>query len=192
MDRYKKIVNDYLELNKEEREKLSDVCDQLGNKDDISMIDRKNFIGHFTASTFVISSTSKKLLMIHHKALDKYLQPGGHIELSDANPLEGSKRELFEETGIDAKFLEYRCINSLNPLVPLNISVHIIPENLEKKEKAHYHYDLQYLFFARKELRVNIDPDEVNSFEWIDLGKLEEMSEYKIIAEKIKTYGQGA
>ena len=169
MGMYKKIFEDYVKNNKNE-EDLNIICNQLDNKSDRNLIDRKNFTGHFTASCFVVSKKTNKITLVYHNFLKKYLQPGGHIESTDLNPLEASKRELLEETGIEIEKLAYYKADLLNELVPLNISVHQMPENIIKKEKKHYHYDLQYLFFCEEELDVNIDLGEVNNFKWVSWG----------------------
>src|SRR5699024_12883336 len=62
-----------------------------------------------------ISEQDNRVLMLHHNILKRYLQPGGHIEPSDQNPLMAAKRELVEETQIDAENLVYKCVNPLNP-----------------------------------------------------------------------------
>ncbi|MEN8041330.1 MAG: hypothetical protein ABFR95_07475, partial [Actinomycetota bacterium] len=41
--------------------------------------------GHFTASGFVTSPDGEALLLIHHGKLDRWLQPGGHIDPEDAS-----------------------------------------------------------------------------------------------------------
>lgn len=58
MGMYKKIFEDYVKNNKNE-EDLNIICNQLDNKSDRNLIDRKNFIGHFTASCFVVSKKNK-------------------------------------------------------------------------------------------------------------------------------------
>ena len=52
--------------------------------------------GHFTASGFVISPNRKALLLIHHRRLDRWLQPGGHIDSEDASPIAAAIREVAE------------------------------------------------------------------------------------------------
>ncbi|WBB29700.1 NUDIX hydrolase [Parvimonas micra] len=185
MGMYKKIFEDYVKNNKNE-EDLNIICNQLDNKSDRNLIDRKNFTGHFTSSCFVVSKKTNKIILVYHNFLKKYLQPGGHIESTDLNPLETSKRELLEETGIGIEKLTYYKADLLNELVPLNISVHQIPENIIKEEKKHYHYDLQYLFFCEEELDVNIDLGEVNNFKWVSWREFKEMSIYRNIAKKIE------
>lgn len=77
MSIYKDIVEGYQLNNIQEKDKLNNVLVQLNEKDDQEMINRKNFIGHFTASAFVISKDNRRLLMVHHNILKRYLQPGG-------------------------------------------------------------------------------------------------------------------
>lgn len=52
-------------------------------------------------SAFLIYNN--KLLLVHHKKLDKWLAPGGHIE-SNETPDQAVRREVKEETGLDLKF----------------------------------------------------------------------------------------
>ena len=52
---------------------------------------------HFTASVWITTTTRpKKILLIHHKKFDKWLQPGGHIEFGE-DIVKGLKREILEE-----------------------------------------------------------------------------------------------
>lgn len=183
---YREIIAQYLEVNKEEKGKLAGIFARLEQKDEICLIDRKNFVGHFTASAFVVEKKSNKVLMIYHKILKRYLQPGGHVEKTDTSPLNAAKRELFEETGINEDLIQYRKANCINELIPLNISVHLIPENKAKNEKAHYHYDFQYLFAANDDLSVHLDFEEVNSFEWVDWDIFKEMPGLRDISGKIE------
>ena len=165
---FKSLINAYVQVFPEDREQLAMVFEQLLSESDEKLVDRKNLIGHFTASAFVISKDTHRLLMIHHKALCRYLQPGGHINPENENPLATAQRELLEETGIQQDKLRYFYVDSFNKLVPCNVSVHRIPENRAKKESAHYHYDLQYLFLADEELPLTPQESEVNAARWVN------------------------
>lgn len=95
--------------------------------------------GHFTASAFVLSPGGGELLLIHHSKLDRWLQPGGHIDADDASPLAAARRELLEEAGVAIEVED----------APLfDVDVHPIPANPHKGEPPHKHFDLRFLLRA--------------------------------------------
>jgi 8-oxo-dGTP pyrophosphatase MutT (NUDIX family) len=59
----------------------------------------------FTVAIFVVHGG--KILLIHHRKLDKWLPLGGHIEL-DEDPERAALREAKEESGLDVELLGER------------------------------------------------------------------------------------
>jgi len=59
----------------------------------------------FTVAIFVVYED--KVLLIHHRKLDKWLPLGGHIEL-DEDPEQAALREAKEESGLDVELLGER------------------------------------------------------------------------------------
>ena len=117
--------------------------------------------GHFTASAFVLSPDRDRVLLILHKKLARWLQPGGHLEAADASPFEAARREVAEETG-------------LVELVALgeglfDIDVHAIPTRPD--EPAHEHFDLRVVL-GSPSLRVT-DSDEVAGIRWVPLAEMD-------------------
>lgn len=58
----------------------------------------------YCASAYTIDFENKKVLLMYNKKLNKWLQPGGHIEGKET-PEETAIRETFEETGIKIKII---------------------------------------------------------------------------------------
>ena len=124
---------------------------------------RKNYEGHITASCYLLSPKSDKVLIVYNTNLQKYLQPGGHIEREDLNPLETAIRELKEEVGVE------RRLYSILSEIPLDIDTHPIPESKRKQEDRHEHHDFLYLFRLNEEVNLSINPSEIGGYSWKDI-----------------------
>ncbi len=93
--------------------------------------------GHATASAWLLSPDLRATLLTHHRKLDRWLQPGGHIE-DDVTIQRAALREAREESGIGRLALVSEGL--------FDIDVHLIPAR--KSEPAHYHYDFRFLIRA--------------------------------------------
>jgi 8-oxo-dGTP pyrophosphatase MutT (NUDIX family) len=112
--------------------------------------------GHFTASAFVLSPERRRVLLVHHRKLARWLQPGGHVEASDADLVAAARREVLEETGISVGA----------PLGGVfDVDVHAIPAS--RKDGAHLHFDVRYAFVALSD-RLEASP-EVLAARWVEL-----------------------
>jgi 8-oxo-dGTP pyrophosphatase MutT (NUDIX family) len=89
--------------------------------------------GHVTGSAFVFDAGSGRVLLHHHRRLDRWLQLGGHDE-GEHDPLRTALREAREESGL----------LDLTPLQAaiLDVDVHGIPAG--RGEPAHLHHDVRY------------------------------------------------
>jgi 8-oxo-dGTP pyrophosphatase MutT (NUDIX family) len=94
--------------------------------------------GHVVASAWVVDRAHRRVLLHHHRRLERWMQFGGHVDESDADVLAAARRELAEEAGLaDA------------PQVGAGIfdlDVHEIPAT--PKEAAHLHFDVRFAFEA--------------------------------------------
>ena len=102
--------------------------------------------GHITGSAFVVDPSGRVLLTFHRK-LQRWLQLGGHSEVTEFDPAQTAHREALEESGLAELGFHPRFGER-----PMDIDVHLIPEN--PKEGAHYHLDFRYVFLAT-------DPDAI-------------------------------
>lgn len=111
--------------------------------------------GHFTASAFVLSPDATSVLLVEHRRLGRWLQPGGHFEPGDATVDEAARREVAEETGVvDLEALDERL---------LRIDAHAIPPRSD--EPGHTHFDLARAYRSRQ---WDLGPiDEVLDARWV-------------------------
>ena len=59
----------------------------------------------FTVAVFIVQEG--KILLVHHRKLNKWLPIGGHIEL-DEDPEQAALREAFEESGFEVELIGER------------------------------------------------------------------------------------
>lgn len=98
--------------------------------------------GHFTASAFVLSPDRGSVLLIFHRKLQLWLQPGGHFDPSDLGASEAARREVVEETGVSQMTL------GLPEGGLLDVDIHAIPAHPRRGEPEHEHFDVRFLFVA--------------------------------------------
>lgn len=153
-------------------EKIIDRTETLRDSEQ-PLISRKNFSGHITASAFVLDCTFSKILLVQHKNLNKYIQPGGHVDQMDESIYSAARRELEEETGFtDAVFVPFD--KSFSD-VPIDIDIHTIPENLKKQEPEHIHVDFRYVFILETDNQDKISEEEIDDVVWKPIKEFETM-----------------
>lgn len=154
-----RLVEAYLTAYPEERAALAGLVEQVQAGETLN--DRKNFNGHITGSAVILSPDRQKLLLVHHKLFDKWLQPGGHWEAGEAGPWEAARREATEETGVR---LGMQIATLVDHRVPLDLGTHPIPAQPGKREPAHDHHDFRYAFMAAHE-ELEVPSQEANILE---------------------------
>ena len=118
---------------------------------------RDCFPGHITGSSLLLSVDGQRVLMNHHKSLDKWLNFGGHAD-GDEDILAVAIRETMEESGITA----FKPVSSDF----IDIDIHPIPANPRKNEPAHSHYDVRYVMRMTEEQKPVIS-SESNLLQWM-------------------------
>jgi 8-oxo-dGTP pyrophosphatase MutT (NUDIX family) len=121
--------------------------------------DRRIVEGHLTGSAIIVSADGTRTLLLHHRKLDRWLQPGGHADPGESTGEEVALREALEETGLLGL--------TLHPTAPrpLDVDVHDIPARGE--EPAHQHLDLRYLVVAPEGAVFTRSADETRDMRWV-------------------------
>jgi 8-oxo-dGTP pyrophosphatase MutT (NUDIX family) len=123
--------------------------------------ERTQLAGHVTASAWIVDPARTHALLLHHRTLDRWLQPGGHVD-GDPDVRAAAMREAREETGL-------RRLRFASDAV-YDLDVHPIPAR--GAEPAHEHFDVRFALEAdpREPLRGN---GESHSVRWVPLGELD-------------------
>ena len=119
--------------------------------------------GHFTASCYIIDDAGR-LLLHHHRRLDRWLQMGGHVE-ADETPDRAALREGAEESGLTDLQLLGEGI--------FDLDIHGIPA--AKGEPDHAHYDVRYVARTAAPESIALDRTESNDLAWVTLDRATEL-----------------
>lgn len=131
---------------------------------------RKNLVGHLTSSAWITTPDRSLVLLIHHEKLNRWLQPGGHIDETDESLVATALREVQEETGIK----EWVLTKEENTLTPIfDLDVHPIPARGEEPE--HLHYDIRFHFITEKIDSFSFSAREIREVRWFSIAELQEM-----------------
>lgn len=107
---------------------------------------------HITGSVWIVSPDTTKVLLTHHKKLNRWLQLGGHAD-GDSNIANVALKEAQEESGIEQfTFLSEEIFD---------IDVHPLPS------ACAFHYDVRFLLQACH--TQFIISDESNTLDWFDI-----------------------
>lgn len=137
--------------------------------------ERSLLTGHITGSALIVgpkvgNSGYQQTLLIHHRKLNRWLQPGGHAD-GDPDVAAVALREAQEETGL----------TSLKPVTDLifDVDIHEIPARHEVP--AHLHYDIRFLLEADPTESFG-DSEEITKIQWFSLEEaLELINEESIV-----------
>ncbi len=127
--------------------------------------ERSEIEGHITASAWLVDWTAERVLLTHHRKLNRWLQLGGHAD-GERRVLNVALREAREESGIEE-------------IIPLrrtlfDVDVHEIPAR--GNEPAHLHYDLRFALQVPRACAFAVS-DESHHLAWVEIKRLQEYTE---------------
>jgi 8-oxo-dGTP pyrophosphatase MutT (NUDIX family) len=139
--------------------------------------------GHLTASAFVLAPERDAVLLIFHRKLGIWVQPGGHVEAADADLEAAARREVEEEVGLTLK-------SDGRPAPIFDLDIHAIPQR--KNEPPHEHFDVRFcLQSPTRDFQLG---DEVADARWIELSKIDQLTTDESVlrpARKLVSSGLG-
>ncbi len=134
---------------------------------------RELLIGHLTGSAWIVDEAFSQALLLHHGKLNKWLQPGGHIE-NDADLLAAALREAREETGAKVR---------ADSASIFDVDIHEIPAR--PNEPAHFHYDIRFLLVADKTAPLLVS-SESKDLAWVAMEKIETLTQEESVLRMVR------
>jgi len=172
------LLRQYIEQYANEQNELKEIYSFVENHYGKQLFDRKNFNGHITTSAFIINENRDRLLLLKHKFLNRWLQPGGHVDSTDTSLIAAAQREGEEETGLGSVNLQ-----TVSSKI-FDVDSHLIPENKKKQEFAHTHHDIRFLFQSSTST-ISIADEESTGSKWVLLTDLRANEAFSRVAKKI-------
>lgn len=141
--------------------------------------ERSLAIGHITGSAWIVTSDRQQAVLIHHRKLGRWFQPGGH---ADGNPdvAAVAMQEAQEETGLT----HLRFVGQPGePPAIFDVDVHLIPAR--PNEPAHLHYDIRFLIEADP-TEPFVESGETKAIKWMLLTDIAPFTNEESIQRMVK------
>lgn len=120
---------------------------------------RTNTRGHLTGSAVVFDAAAERVVLLHHRKLRRWLQPGGHAD-GDGNLAGVALREATEETAIDGL--------RIDP-VAVDVDIHEVETG---RDTAHLHLDVRFIVVAPPGAEV-VGNHESTDIAWVAMDDLD-------------------
>jgi 8-oxo-dGTP pyrophosphatase MutT (NUDIX family) len=128
--------------------------------------------GHVTGSAFVLAADGRRCLLVHHRKLGLWLQPGGHAD-GESDVAAVALREAREETGLE-RLAFWR---EAGELLPIDLDVHRIPARPAGPDgpgdPEHEHHDVRFLLLAGRAETPRASAESL-AVRWFELAALAE------------------
>lgn len=115
--------------------------------------------GHFTGSAWLVDRAGQRVLLTHHRKLDRWLQLGGHAD-GDGDLARVALREAEEESGLGDLVVEPEIFD---------LDRHVIPAR--GSEPEHWHYDVRFVVRANGS-EAFVVGDESHALAWRDIAAI--------------------
>ncbi len=118
--------------------------------------------GHVTVSAWVVNPTLSHVLMLHHRKLNVWLQPGGHAD-GDSDIINVALKETAEESGANSQNIRLLSADIFD------VDIHTI--HVSKHDSRHQHFDPRFLVEIDDTIALSGN-DESHELRWVPLGQV--------------------
>ena len=157
LDAHRAQLADYASRWPEEAGTVGRFVDLLDDPEDPFL--RERLAGHFTASAWLVDRSGTRVLLTHHRKLDRWLQLGGHAdgvrEFAKVALTEAEEESGLTDLTVDAGIFD--------------LDAHDIPEH--KGVPAHVHYDVRFVVHANGD-EAFVVSDESHALAWRAIASL--------------------
>lgn len=135
---------------------------------------------HYTATVFLVTEEQpQKVLLLHHKKMNKWMPPGGHQEAGE-NPCEAAIRETLEETSIDISEYLPKPKRIDNRAVLLPLPRYILEERIDARGEQPEHYHLDFIYVVPVPYQeVKHQQEESHAIGWFDKTEVGELPTFE-------------
>ncbi len=134
---------------------------------------RANEAGHITASSLVLDQSGRNVLLTLHPRVGRWIQLGGHCEVTDDTIVDAALREAREESGIEGLDIDSRLLSA---------HTHPITCSLGKPTR---HLDLRFLVRAPTGATA-VRSAESTDLQWWPVDALPEFTEVETISHLVE------
>jgi len=120
---------------------------------------RERLEGHFTASSWLVDRSGTRVLLTHHRKLERWLQLGGHAD-GDRYLARVALREAQEESGLADLRVEPELFDLDRHWIPARGDV-----------PGHWHFDARFVVHAGADERYVVG-EESHDLAWRDIAAL--------------------
>ncbi len=131
--------------------------------------DRNLESGHVTGSSWVVNPNRTHVLMLHHRKLGLWLQPGGHAD-GNSDIHDVVIKETSEESGI--------CVKDIKLLSSeiFDVDIHTIYPS--QYDNRHEHYDIRFLLEIDDAVAIPGN-DESHQIGWVALNRVPQFNHFR-------------